>query len=59
MSDTLQRHDATTECLSAAADAHHIAGCLLVDRVERDAILEAAKQLERAARKLRKLVEGE
>ena len=54
------RHDAATECLGAAADAHHLAGCLMVDKpLSVDAVLEAAKQLERAARKLRKLVEGE
>ena len=48
-------HDLVEECMSAAHDAHFIAGCLMIEKVEREAITETAKQLERAARQLRKL----
>ncbi len=50
-----ERHDVTHETLLPAADAHSIAGKLMVGLIEKDAITEAAKQLERTARKLRKL----
>lgn len=51
-------HDITEECLVASADAHHIAGELMVNVVDPEAMSEAAKQLERAARKLRKCAEA-
>ena len=51
-------HDITDETLAAAHDAHYIAGELMAERVDHEAIGEAAKQLERAGRKLRKLAEA-
>lgn len=50
-------HELTQECLRASADAHYIAGCLMVDKkVDRDAFKEAVKQLERTVRYLKKFV---
>lgn len=48
-------HDLIDDCMAATHDAHHVAGCLMIEKVDRDAIAEAAKQLERTARQLRKL----
>ena len=48
-------HDIIDETLAASHDAHYIAGELMIDRVGAEAINEAAKQMERAARKLKKL----
>lgn len=51
-------HDVIDETLAAAHDAHHVAGLLMADKVEAEVIAEGAKQMERAARKLRKLSEA-
>lgn len=51
-------HHTTRECLLACSDAHHIAGQLLVDKIDREAINEAAFQLKRTARQLKKLAAG-
>ena len=45
----------TTECLVASADAHSIAGKLMVGKIDREAMDEAAIQLERTARYVRRL----
>lgn len=51
-------NDVTDEALAAAHDAHHVAGELMLGRVDAEEIIEAAKQMERTARKLRKLGEA-
>lgn len=48
-------HDVTEECLKTTHDAHHIAGLLLVEKVDAEGFVLAAKQMERTARYLRKL----
>lgn len=52
-------HDVIDETLAAAHDAHHVAGLLMANDVDGGAIVEGAKQMERAARKLKKLGEAE
>ena len=51
-------HDVIDETLAAAHDAHHLSGQLMAGVVDAGAIAEGAKQMERAARKLRKLSEA-
>lgn len=46
----------TQECLLACADAHHIAGLLMVEKIEPLAMEDAALQLERTARQIKKLI---
>jgi hypothetical protein len=48
-------HDVTEECLKTTHDAHHIAGLLLIEKVDAEAFVATAKQMERTARYLRKL----
>lgn len=57
----LTMHNVTQECLVAAADAHHIAGKLMVEKkaIDRE-LTDAAKQLRRTANYLDRLAkEGE
>jgi hypothetical protein len=51
-------HDVTDETLAAAHDAHYLAGELMADRVDAEKLAEGARQMERAARKLKKLAEA-
>lgn len=50
-------HNVATECLAAAHDAHYVAGLLLIEKLDKGAIFEAALKLKRTARYLEQLAE--